>query len=271
MRYLKRLVVLAVAVAAFLISATAATAATAPGYEEFDGCPGRDVNSGITLCATSNVLSGHLKMGKRSVPIVDPLHISVSVAPPGEVFVGSFDGGRQPVPGGIVGLTGLNWLTGLVPGNLLKVYAETELAGTPSNPIQDPVSLPIKVKLEGPLLSNNCYIGSNADPIALHLTKNTTDPPPPNQPIQGNEGTFFFDPDLPDVVRSLDTRLVDNAFAAPRARGCTLLLPGLGLIDPLVNVQSGLPSPAGTNEAVQNVEIGFAGIEAVYPPAGVEQ
>jgi hypothetical protein len=271
MRYLKRLLVLAVAVAAFLISATAATAATAPGYEEFDGCPGKDVNSGITLCATTKVVSGHLQMGSKSVPIVDPLHLSLSVAPPGEVFVGSFDGGRQPIPGGLVGITGLNWLVNLVPANLLKVYARTELAGTPSNPIQDPVSLPIKVRLESPLLSRNCYVGSNADPIALNLTKRTTNPPPPNQPISGREGTFFFDPNLPDVVRSLTTRLVDNAFAAPRARGCTLLVPGLGLIDPIVNLQSGLPSPAGTNEAVQNVHIGFAAIEAVYPPTGVEQ
>ena len=257
MRYLKRSSLLAVAVAAFLVSATAATAATAPGYEEFDGCPSKTVNSDITLCMVTKVTGGHLQMGSKDAPIVDPLTLSQSVNPAGEVFVGSFDGGRQPVPGGLVGLTGLNWLVNLFPANLLKVYAETELAGTPGNP-QDPVPFPIKVKLESPLLSNSCYIGSNSNPIALRLTRNTTNPPPPNQPISGTGGTFFFDPNLPDVVRTLDARLVDNAFAAPRARGCTLLVPGLGLIDPLINLQSGLPSPAGTNEAV-------------YPPSGIEQ
>jgi hypothetical protein len=271
MTHLKRLVLLAVAVAAFSISATAATAATAPGYEEFDGCPGKDVNSDVTLCATSKVVGGNLRLGNRDAPIVDPIQMSLSVAPSGEVLVGSFDGGRQPVPGGIVSLTGLDWLGNLLPANLLKAYARAELAGTPSNPIQHPVSLPIKVRLESPLLSRNCYIGSSSDPIALNLTKNTTNPPPPNQPISGTEGAFFFDPSLPDVVRSLDARLVDNAFAAPRARGCTLLGPGLGPVDHLVNRESGLPSPAGTNEAVQEVEVGFAAIEAVYPPSGAEQ
>ena len=40
MRYVMRVAVLAGAIAALLMSATGAMAATAPGYEEFDDCPG---------------------------------------------------------------------------------------------------------------------------------------------------------------------------------------------------------------------------------------
>lgn len=270
MRYVMRVVVLAVTVAGLLASATTAMAATAPGYEEFDDCPGRNVNADISLCAVTKVSGGHLKMGSKTVPITDPITLAESVAPPEQIFVGRFDGGRQLVPGGLVGITGLNWLANVFPANLLKVYARSELAGTPSNPIQDPVSLPLKIRLQNPLLSSNCYVGSNADPILLNLTQHATNPPPPNQPINGTPGNLITDPVLPNVFRLEDAVVVDNAFAAPRARGCTLLLPGLGLIDPIVNLQSGLPSPAGTNEARQHVDLGLADITSVYPPDGIE-
>jgi hypothetical protein len=270
MRYVMRVAVLAMAVAGVLMSAATALAATAPGYEEFDDCPGRGVNADISLCAVTKVSGGHLQMGSKTVPITDPITLAESVAPPANIFVGRFDGGRQVVPGGLVGITGLDWLTNVFPATLLKLYARSELAGTPSNPIQDPVTLPLKVRLESPLLSNNCYVGSNADPIVLNLTQHATNPPPPNQPINGTPGNLIADPVLPNVFRLEDAVVVDNAFAAPRARGCTLLLPGLGLIDPIVNLQAGLPSPAGTNEAVQHVDVGLAEIQSVYPPDGIE-
>jgi hypothetical protein len=270
MRYVMRVAVLALTVVGLLVSASAAGAATAPGYEEFDGCPGRDVNPDISLCAVTKVSGGHLQMGGKTVPITDPITLAESVAPSTQVFVGEFDGGRQAVPGGLVGVTGLDWLVNIFPANLLKLYARSELAGTPSNPIQDPVTLPLKVRLENPLLSRHCYIGSNADPITLNLTQYVTNPPPPNQPINGTPGSFIADPVLTNVFRLQDATVVDNAFAAPQARGCTLLVPGLGVIDPIVNLQAGLPSPAGTNEASQDVDLGLAEIQTVYPPDGFE-
>jgi hypothetical protein len=269
MRYLKRVALLVVAVAAMLAPSTA-MGATAPGYEEFDGCPSRTVDPNITLCTATDVIGGHIKLGSKDTPIVDPIEMSLSVAPPDIVTVGTFDGGSQPVPGGLVGITGLNWLIYLFPNNVLGLYAETELAGTPSNPIQEPVSLPIKVHLNNVLLSSSCYVGSNSNPIALQLITSTTNPPPPNTPITGNTGSFTVDPVLPNVFRVSGMTLVDNSFAAPAAAGCTLLLPGLGLIDPIVNLQAGLPSAAGNNTAVQDLEVGLADITAVYPPNGFE-
>lgn len=275
MRHLKRLTLLAVTVAAMLMSASSATAAVAPGYEEFEGCPGKDVNAQAVACFITTVKGGHLQMGTKDTPIVDQIRLAGALLDTGQdgggLQVGTFDGGRQEVPGGLVGITGLNWLVNLFPGNLLKVYAETELAGTPTSPFLDPFVFPIKVKLENPLLSDTCYIGSDFNPITLELTAETTNPPPPNQPISGELGEHFFDPDLAGpVIRVPHQVMVDNAFAAPAASGCTLLLPGLGVVDALVNAQSGLPSPAGTNEVIQEVSISLGGIEAVYPPAGFE-
>lgn len=76
-----------------------------------------------------------------------------------DAFVGSFDGGRQRVPGGLVGISGLDWLTFLFPFDLLKVYAEAELVGPITNPASGPIGMPLRVRLGNPLLNENCYIG----------------------------------------------------------------------------------------------------------------
>lgn len=271
MRYVTRVAVLTGIVAALVVvSATTALAATAPGYEEFDDCPDRSSSSEISLCAVTKVSGGYLRMGRKTVPITDPVTLAESGSLTDRMFVGHFDGGRQPVPGGLPGATGLDWLKNVFPAAHLRLHAVAELAGTPSNPIHDPVRLPLKIRLESPMLGDSCWVGSEADPIVLELTRLQTSPPPPNDPIMGEPGELIGDPVLPNVVRLMDARVVDNAFAAPRARGCDLPLPGLGLDDRIVNHQAGLPSPAGTNTAVQELDLGLADIESVYPPNGFE-
>ncbi len=272
MRYLKRLAVLAAAVATVLALAAPASAAPAAGYEEFTGCPDKTVDPNIFLCISSVVDGGHLQMGSKDTPITDPVRLvgaqTLGLSP--VFYVGSFDGGRQPVPGGLVGITGLNWLIYLFPNNILGLYAEPELAGTPTPPSAPNVTLPLKVKLDNVLLSDTCYIGSDTNPITLNLTTGTTAPPPPNTPITGANGTFGGDPGGLSIIRLTDRVLVDNSFAAPAASGCDLLLPGFGLIDTIVNLQAGLPSPAGTNEAVQEVDGATSSARIVYPPDGID-
>jgi len=145
----------------------------------------------------------------------------------------------------------------------------TELVGPVENPLNhDPFSLPIRVHLINPVLGNNCYVGSATNPIKLKLTAGTTSPPPPNKPISGKLGTPESDPKLPGVLRFKGRTYVDNSFAAPGASGCVLTLFGFIpiSINGLVNTQSGLPSPAGTNETVQNVEGALSFPEIVYHP-----
>jgi hypothetical protein len=115
------------------------------------------------------------------------------------------------------------------------------------------------------VLGNNCYVGSNTNPISLNLIIGTTEPPPPNEPITGKGATLDFDEET--LITYLnDGIFVDNSFAAPAAQGCVLNLGLLKVnIDGLVNFQAGLPSPAGTNEAVQEFDVEIADSETVFP------
>ena len=172
---------------------------------------------------------------------------------------------KQEVPGGIIGLTGLDWLINFLGLEDLKLYAVTELAGVPSDFTINTVTLPIKVNLINPILGNNCYIGSVSSPIVLHNTTGTTEPPPPNEPITGQEPEFSVDENI--IVHLDDGIYVDNSFSAPGASGCVLKLFGFIPIslNGFVNSQSGLPAAAGTNETVQEFDIEFTARENVYP------
>jgi hypothetical protein len=262
-----------VAVAMALVVPSAFAADPAPGYEEFRGCPTRTENPNVRFCVSSVVTEGHFQMGSKNTPITDPITLTGGTTTVLGEFVFTEEGGlreaRQEVPGGLVGLTGLDWLVDVLGAEALEVHAVTEMAGTMTNPTRDPFTFPIKVRLENPVLGDNCYVGSDANPIVLNLTRGTTNPPPPNQPITGQQPTAVSDPNLPFVVRQLDAQLVDNAFAAPAANGCRLQLGLLNVnIDNLVNLQSGLPSPAGTNETRQFVDAAIVRVAAVYPPQG---
>ncbi len=269
MKYIRHLAALAPVLAVLALGGLA-QAATAPGYEEWAACPDKAVNANVEACFTSVVTSGHLQLGTKDTPITDPITLSGGATSTGAFVVGEFDGGRQRIPGGLTGMTGLDWLSWLFPFSLLTLDAESQLAGPVGNPMGVEFALPLKVKLISPLLSNTCYIGSDSNPVALNLTNAGTDPLPPNQPIVGFPGHISFDPAL-GAIRLSDVKLVDNEFAAPAANGCGLLLPNYSVINTLVNSQAGLPSPAGTNETIQNATAAIAPVQRVYPPNGIEQ
>jgi hypothetical protein len=257
-KYLTRIAMLAVSITVLMVAATSASAAPRPGFEEFDSCAGKNVDPDVTACFVSVTSGGHVKLGNRNVPIVNPLTLGGGLKPneaTGGEFVGeTLVGEPQPVPGGIIGMTGLDWLIEIFPGGLLQLHADTELAGKPGNPLGRPFPLPIKVRLINPLLSSTCYIGSNTNPINLQLQ------------VQ-SEGPIEPDPVLPGVIRFHDVVLFDNTFAAPAASGCGFF--GLGLIDALVNAQSGLPAATG-NEARMETDAALTAVQIVYPPAGFE-
>jgi hypothetical protein len=256
------------------LTASAATAKPpSAGYGDFAGCPSPDENPFIEGCLVTIIDSGHFKMGSKNVPITNPIRLAGGISGVDGSFHYNSEGGlsasKQQVPGGIIGLTGLDWLVNFLSLEGLKLYAVTELAGTPGNPFgEDPFKLPIKVHLINPVLGSKCYVGSNSNPINLNLTLGTTSPPPPNTPISGTSPKVFLDPARPGVVIAENGTYVDNSFAAPGANGCTLTLFGFIpiSINGLVNSQSGLPAPAGTNTTVQNFDgkLGFP--EAVFHP-----
>lgn len=239
-----------------------------PGFTQFRGCP-RPEEKKLEFCIRSDVTGGHLKMGTKNVPIEKPLALTGGTNGVFEEFTANSEGGltkvQQKVPGGVLGLTGLTWLLEFFGSEALTLYAVTELAGIPSNFDFNHVTLPIKVHLETPsgVLGKTCYIGSVTSPIVLKNTTGTTSPPPPNEPISGKEGEFKEEG---EIVYFTNGVYVDNAFSVPGASGCTLTLFGFIPIslNSFVNSQSGLPSAAGHNEAVQDINIQIALQESVY-------
>jgi hypothetical protein len=253
--------------AAIALLASSALGAPKEGYERFAGCP--EGNAEVFLCQRVNIHGGHFKMGSKDVPITNPIVLSGGLKLSGEIIFNSQGGlskARQPIPGGLIGLTGLDSLLKALKAELLQVFAVTELAGTPF--IKEggqEAELPIKVHLESPLLGNNCYVGSNTEPINLNMTLGTTAPPKPNEPISGEE-PVEGPSDLEGVLLLENGLYVDNSFAAPAASGCVLNLGLIPLnIDAVVNLQSGLPAKAGTNETKQIFDLEVVSPETVYP------
>lgn len=263
---------LTAAVMAVLAVALLAPAAQAkepnPGYTQFAGCPSPEEKAGLALCVRAEITGGHLQIGKKDVPIKKTITLSGGTDAEFEGFTANSKGGltpvKQEVPGGIIGLTGLDWLVNFLGLEDLKLYAITELAGPPKEFTLNTVTIPIKVHLINPVLGNSCYVGSVSSPITLKLTTGTTSPPPPNVPITGKEAEFSFDEK--EIFHLNNGIFVDNAFSAPGASGCVLNLFGFIPIslNGFVNSQSGLPAAAGTNEAVQNTNIEFTERENVY-------
>jgi hypothetical protein len=266
----KLLAAAATALVLVAMLAPAAGATTpAPGFERFAGCPSPAENPNVQLCVYSKVKSGHFQMGSKEVPIENPMTLTGGVGEAFSNFQANSKGGlspvKQKVPGGVIGLTGLTWLLEFLGSQALTLYAETELAGQPSFGITG-IGLPIKVHLVNSVLGNNCRVGSNTNPISLHLTFGTTNPPPPNEPISGVTPQFELDEEK-GFLKLLNGTYVDNSFAAPGASGCVLTLFGFIpiSINGLVNTQSGLPAAAGTNETVQNIDTEFTLVTNVYP------
>jgi hypothetical protein len=265
--------VVAVAAIMAMVASAAVAATPAPGYEKFRGCQTKAESSTVEMCLYSVIKSGHFEMGSKKVPIEKPVPMTGNLDVNGNNFGANSEGGlkhvKQKVPGGVVGLTGLTWLLELLGSDALTLYAVTEAVGQPQFKLDPPpqeITLPVRVHLINPVLGNKCYVGSPANPINLQLTTGTTSPPPPNTPITGKDPEIVFD--IPrEVIQAKNATFVDNSFSAPGANGCTLTLFGFipVSINGLVNAQSGLPAPAGTNETVQNIDTEFAPVWRVYP------
>ena len=243
-----------------LLGAVAAIVASAPAsaslkqdLQRFSNCPYNF--PGVISCLYSTTTSGEFVIGKSAVPITKTVTIQgglkalgvVAPATNGETLSKT----PLPVPGGLVGIE--------LPGNFTEVTATAELAGQAQ--VSTSVILPLKVKLDNLALGSDCYIGSEAEPLSLHLVYGTTNPPPPNKPISGKSTVTTKDKEILTIVGTL----VDNSFAAPGATGCTLL-PPVG--DLAVNTKEGLPAAAGTNTAIMSgttEEVAAQLVKAVLP------
>jgi hypothetical protein len=243
-------VVLGIAAAAMLATAPSALAGLQQEYAKFADCPVENPNT--DACVFAQTTSGEFKIGSKTVPITKTITIQGGINNETNELIPAADGNtlsKTPLtlPGGLVGIE----LDGVT-----EVTATAELAGTAvlnaaalNEEKGIAAELPLKIKLSNPALGPNCYIGSNAEPVVLRLTTGTTSPPPPNKPISGKRGNVdpFSDP---GIIHVTNNTLADNAFSAPGVSGCGE--PLSLVVDPVVDLDAGLPAAAGQNTAILN-------------------
>jgi hypothetical protein len=260
-------------------------------YAPYADCPLSNpevaANIGAAACVFAETTSGEFTVGTRTVPIENPITLQGGTIENEEgelTFYAAEDGetiSKTPeyVPGGLFNLKPPEWFSEeakkkyeeMINKGFTGVTETTELAGPASNILFNEfnllfeegtaLQLPVKVKLSNYLFGESCYIGSDSNPIILHLTTGTTSPPEPNKPIKGAAGELEFKDEF-TIIDLTGGSLVDNAFAAPEAIGCGGALSEF--IDPFVDKQLGLPSAAGHNAAILNGNLSDA-----YAPAVV--
>jgi len=288
MRFLKGTVgrigaVSVVAALAMLAFASMAAANNPKGeYAQFKECPYTS-NPNVNDCVYSVSSGGYFLVGKKNVPLKNPVTLQGGYEGAGEEvkFYGAETGNTlsktpQPVPGGLLGITAptwwpkslQNWFNEQISKGFTGVNATVELAGPTKGFLPNvhlntenllfeegtALGLPVKIHLENAILGSSCYIGSDSKPVQIEFTTGTSGK------LKGTSGTVTFNPTF-TITTISGGKLVNNAFAAPGASGCGGIFSFL--IDPLVNSIIGLPSGAGSNEAVLEGKIQDAAAPAV--------
>ncbi len=272
-------------VAALVVSLSAlgvsSAMATPKGeYSVFEQCPLS--NLAISGCIVSRTESGHITIGTQEVPIVKTQTLQgglKNISPGVKELVAAANGETltktpQKVPGGILGLIKCNEIKGegfwekvergtcefFFENKYTGVEATTELAAPASSVILNlgaaqfetgtALTLPIKVKLENPLLGNECYIGSNSNPVTLHLSTGKSGS------LKGKMGETSSKAEG-GILEVKNSSLVDGEFSAPGVTGCGEFFSFL--LDPIINAKLGLPAASGTNSAVLGTTLEIAG------------
>ncbi|MFE4212912.1 hypothetical protein [Streptomyces sp. NPDC056844] len=272
----------AVAASAALVmplTATPAGAATAAAqlngsWAPFDRCPvdapamlATDGDTDVPLCVTSTSPNGTIKLGNTTATtgstnlqfgvIQHPAEGTYTVVPPA---AGSIISGKTTIPGGLLGIMCpsnvpvVSAVCGqITDATLNKVTATVESAGTPtdfslvagisSGPI---VKLPVKIRLENPLLGSNCYIGSSSNPVLLRPGNISA----PTMAASRFNGDGSANPDEGALIRIALSGAAqgDSQFSVPKASGCGLG----GLLSWAIDLKVGLPAAAGSNNLVLN-------------------
>lgn len=227
-------VLLCLAAGAAASPALAANTQLKEEFAPFLDCPTATANT----CVASETTGGEFQMGYKQVPIDKPIELQGGLTFTSLQLIPARDGDTLigpplTVPGGLIGIEGLGgevtataMIAGPATGIQVDQFYLVEGGGVA-------VVLPLKIKLDNPLLGEECWIGSDSEPVVLHLTV-------------AKKGTLES-VGKKKITKVSGATLVDESFAVPAATGCG---DPSWLITPLVNLISGLPSPAGHNKAV---------------------
>jgi hypothetical protein len=235
-------------------------------FKNFGECPLN--RASIEWCVNSVSSKGSFTIGKKTVPLVNPVKLQGGYEGPPEAlkFYGAENGETlsksvQPVPGGLTGIVAPTWWPGFIQtwfNNLINegftgVTATVELAG-PTKGLTNielntthlleqkgtALGLPSKIHLQNAILGSSCYIGSATEPVPLKFTTGTSGS------LTGSAG-----PLTPNAEFTLLTftggKFVDGTFAAPGTNGCGGIFSFL--VNPLVESILGVPAKSGVNSA----------------------
>ncbi len=256
--------------------------------------PSSDPASGgvsFAACTAGEVTSGTLKIGNIITKVVQPVNVQFGFfPPPNGAFGGDNTTGLTPSPAVLPPRAGLSALLvtkpDLVPesllkalgcpssnstvetlcqkaahlgGKYLKIFGLAQSAGQLTNFGLLSWTQRMKVQLINPLLGNNCYIGTDQNPVVVNP-----------QLSVGPGGGLTVEPD-PNPAKHPDTEVLkitkaiatDNTFFAPAVTGCG---PG-GLaniaVDEAIDTSAGLPAASGSNSLTLKgtfaVAVSFAG------------
>ena len=256
---------------------SSAVATPADEVAVFAQCP-LDTPGGVDGCLVLRGEGGEITIGKLRVPIVNTQVMQGGFINSEETgamsLVGAANGETFPrtpqrVPDGTVqcdNTRGSKWFgrrghrrwfergerglcRAIFENKHAGLYITPELAAPVSSIILDEnaafseqgtaISLPVKFKLENPLLGDDCYIGSDTNPIVIELTDGTSGS------LTGKIGQITTRDEARILIITAST-FVDNTFAAPAATDCGYG----GRLDSFINTKLGLPAPAGTNAEI---------------------
>jgi hypothetical protein len=254
------LAALAIAVAVPMAVASSASAANyAPPFDVFNNCPVDSpelhtaTNEAACVAAVAN--GGSITLGKITTPL-GPQTTSMGVydspnAPEGLLATARPDHNTlvaKParVPGGLLNLVCkgdpsnaiVSICKTLENSSLNRVSADARIAGRPTFALFPGPTVPIRIKLINPLLGNNCFIGSRANPIVLNLQLGLN----PDSALNIMEEIPGFE-DETIGIHINNIFFDDTTFAVPKATNCG----PLDLFSGAINSRAGLPSPAGSN------------------------
>lgn len=257
----------ALAMLVFASTALAASHNPKGEYAQFNECPLNRTT--ITDCVYSVTSGGSFTIGKKTVPIVNPVTLQGGIEgeEEGIEFYGAENGNTlsktpQPVPGGLLGITAptwwpkfiQDWFNNLINEGFTGVNATVELTGPTKGLTKiklntehllegkgTALGLPVKFHLENAILGSSCYIGSEASPVQINFTTGT------DGKLTGSVGTASFNPKF-TILTVSGGKLVNNSFVAPGVNGCGGIFSFL--INPLVDSILGTPSGAGKNSAI---------------------
>ena len=258
--------------------ASVAHADPAPGYEQFAQCPYE--NPEMDHCVLG-VFDGSYTIGAKTVTLQNPITLQGGYTGEGSEieFHGAENGvtlskPAQPLPGGLSGVTAppswpkelQEWFNGAIEEGFTGVNATLELAGPATgitlnyeNLFEEEgtaLGLPVKIKLDNPILGSSCYIGSDKSPVHLELTTGKSGS------LKGSPGELSFNEDFTITTLS-GLEVVNETYALPAASGCGGL--ASSFVDPLINSLLGLPSASGKNAATLTGVLEDADAEAVRP------